>query len=321
MSGTKLAVFPAAGALGTSIYTHLLDLKLVEPTDVLLVSRHPEKIAAKYKDSGIEARRADYDEPQSFDHVFDGVSCLHLISYPTFAHKRRTEVHKLAIDAARHAGVSHIFYSSLAFGGDCKLDSKAHVMQAHLDTEKYLASIAAEDSSFTYTAVRQGIYSESFPIYTAFFTLKSENSQIQIPHDGSGPGIAWAKRDELGEATAQLTAQYVKSPKSFTYNNKTLLLSGPRVWGYDETLKVLGKAAGKDLHIQQVSVDEYVDQPSMQTFNEPYGPGETGRMWATAFEAIKDGECAVPSTMLGELLGREPEKYEDTIATIGKSIS
>jgi len=319
VANSKLAVFPASGALGSSIYTHLLDLELVIPSNLVLVARYPDKIPAKYRDAGVLVRKADYDEGESLEHAFAHVSCLHIISYPTFAHKHRTDAHKTAIDAARRSGVRHIFYSSLAFGGNCQLQSLAHVMQAHLDTEEYLASIAAKDSSFSYTVIRQGIYSESFPIYTAFFTLTSEQDEIQIPHDGSGSGVAWAKRDELGEATAQMMRLYTKSPKDFRYINKTVLLSGPKVWSYPETLSVLSNASGKQLRLRSVSVDEYVNQPSMQNFAQPYGLGDTGRIWATAFEAIKAGETAVPSTLLGELLGREPEDYEKTIAALASA--
>lgn len=101
-------------------------------------------------------------------------------------------------------------------------------MQAHLQTEAYLASLAASNSSFTFTVVRQGLYSESFPMYTSSFDLSNPTDSIRIPHDGGGPGLAWAKRDELGEATARLMADYLADPKGFSFVNKTLLLSGPR---------------------------------------------------------------------------------------------
>lgn len=93
-----------------------------------------------------------------------------------------------AIDAARRAGVKHIFYSSLGFASDVstgtlKSDSLAVVMQAHLDSEKYLASLAKADTDFTYTSIREGLYTESFPIYTAFFNPKSapDGAEVTIP--------------------------------------------------------------------------------------------------------------------------------------------
>lgn len=223
------------------------------------------------------------------------------------------QVHKLAIDAARKSGVKHIFYSSLAFAGDGNTTSAAHVMQAHLDTEKYLASVAAKDPSFTYTAVRIGLYSESFPLYTAFFDLKNPTSEVKIPHNGSGPGIAWAKQDELGNAMALLMKSYGENPRDFEYVNKTILLSGPRDWSLQETVEALGKAVKKPVKLVEVSVDEYAAQPQVQK-GLTYGAGDMAAVWATAFDAIREGEAAVSTPILAKILGREPESFDKTIA-------
>jgi hypothetical protein len=109
-------------------------------------------------------------------------------------------------------------------------------MQAHLDTERHLAKLASESASgsFTYTAIREGLYAESTPIYTAFFDPRDlstlHDGEVCIPHDGSGPGVAWVKRDELGEASARLIARFVEEGREgFEYVNRTVLLSGPRV--------------------------------------------------------------------------------------------
>jgi len=227
------------------------------------------------------------------------------------------QVHKHAIETARRSGVKHVFYSSLAFGGDCKPSSAAYVMQAHLDTEAYLSSVAKEDPTFTYTAIREGIYSESFPIYTAFFNLKSPTDTICVPYDGSGPGVAWAKQDDLGEASARLIAAYAKSPKDHPHINKAILLSGPRVWSYSETIKVLGKVTGRDVSVRNVSMDEYINQPQVAGAGG-YGSGENAVKMATAFVAFKSGETAVASPLLAETLGREPEPFDVTLADMAK---
>ena len=218
-----------------------------------------------------------------------------------------------AIDAARRAGVKHIFYSSLGFGGDLQDRSLAVVMQAHLDTEKYLAKLASEDAAFTYTSIREGLYSESTPIYTAFFDPRDRAAavdEILIPHDGSGPGISWVKRDELGEASARLIAGYVRDREGFPYVNKKVLLTGNREWSLAETVKVLGEIAGKpNLKIRQISVDEYVKLPQVQAV---FGSEEKARTWATAWEAVRAGETAVVTPELEKILGRKAEEFDVT---------
>lgn len=187
-------------------------------------------------------------------------------------------------------------------------------MQAHLDTEKYLASIAETDPTFTYTSIREGIYSESFPIYTAFFDPKqaADGAEVQIPHDGEGPGLSWVKRDELGEASAKLIAWYCGVDGQFPQRlvNDKVLLSGTRAISLAETVQLLGKTVGKSFTIRKISVDEYVKLPQVLG---GFGDEEKARTWATAWEAIRAGEAALVTPDMEHILGRQPEPYEKTL--------
>ena len=164
MSGVKkIAVFPAAGKLGTSVYTHLA--KLVPPRQLILISRHPEKISKDLIDAGAEVRKGDYDAPESLKGVFEGASYLFLVSYPSIQIDHRFQAHQRAINAALECspGIEHIFYTSLAFGGDGLPASKAYVMQAHLKTEAWLRSLVQSKPNLTFTAIREGIVSHKKP--------------------------------------------------------------------------------------------------------------------------------------------------------------
>ena len=86
----KVAVFPAAGKIGSSIYMNLFDL--VPPEDLLLISRSPEKIHPRLVTAGVQTRKADYNDTKSLDHAFDDISCLILISYPSIENDHRFEV-------------------------------------------------------------------------------------------------------------------------------------------------------------------------------------------------------------------------------------
>ncbi|KAK4034303.1 hypothetical protein C8A01DRAFT_49284 [Parachaetomium inaequale] len=315
-----IGIFPASGGLGTSTYTHLL--KLVPNDQVILINRNPENVPQQYIDAGVRVRKASYESTFSeLEYAFSGIDVLFLISYPSHVHDYRIKVQLPAVDAAKKAGVTHIFYSSLGFAGDHQSTSLAEVMQAHLDTERHLARLAAAPaSSFTYTSIREGLYAESTPIYTAFFDPRSvaesssNNGEILIPHDGSGPGVAWVKRDELGEASGRLIASYYhdhskggKEQGGFQFVNRTVLLTGPRVWSLAETVAVLGEIAGREVRIRAVPVDEYVRLPQVLA---KFGSEEMARMWATAWDAIRAGETAVVAPELAAILGREPEAFE-----------
>ncbi|KAL3961027.1 hypothetical protein ACCO45_006144 [Purpureocillium lilacinum] len=404
----SIAVFPASGALGTSTYTHLIaQLPPPPPSSALassasasprvtLISRFPEKVPRELlgtgeRSPGTHPRRFVRVPPETLRSAFAGHDVLFLISYPSHAHALRTRLQLPVVDAARAAGVRHVFYSSLAFAGNSPSSASslssaaaghdqtsrgggegvgattlAEVMRAHLDTEAYLARLAREDPSFTYTVVREGLYSESYPIYTAFFDVQRHarmyagggggggggdgdgdgtavpRHEILIPHDGSGPGISWVKRDELGEATARLIAWYAaaaaasgQAHRPFPYVNKTVTLTGPRVYSLAETARVLSRAAARggfssspskdkddgdayvdedSVRIREVSVDEYVAQPQVKA---AFGGDEVlARSWATAWDAIRAGETALVDGTLREVLGREPEAFEVTIRDI-----
>ena len=313
----RIAVFPASGKLGTSIYTHLS--KLVDPHRLILISRNPEKIPSDLPDAGVTARQANYNKLKSLDGVFEGASTLLLISYPSIEKEHRFHSHKAAIDAARRTGVSYIIYSSLAFGGNRSPDSVAHVMQAHLLTENYLKELNKNpgEKQFSFTAIRVGVYSESFPMYTGFPSLKNlvnpqiKDLEVHIPHDGLGPGVAWAKIDNLGEASAKLIKERLDSDGQ---RNDLLLLSGPQTWSIEETINVLCQITGKTIRLKQVSINKYVEQPVVKEKLGSHGPGnQVPQQWATSFEALERGECAVSSTELGRLLGREPESFQETL--------
>ena len=190
-------------------------------------------------------------------------------------------------------------------------------MQAHLETEVYLKSLAAfskKNAKFSFTVIREGFYSETFPMYIGFPNLQNPQGKLRIPHDGSGPGIAWAKMDDLGEATAKLVRNYHDSGAAGLpeYKDQIIVLTGPRAYSIVETVDILGAALGKKLEIESVDVEDYVKDPIVQRALMPYGQGDVPRKWATTFEAIKRGEAMVTSVRLEELLGRKPESFEVT---------
>ena len=160
--------------------------------DVIVSLYNPSGATQEIQSSGVEIRKGDFKQPETLDTAFQGGDKLLIVSYPSINYEIRVQSHKAAIDAAKRVGIKHIYYTSLAFAGD----SKAAVMQAHLDTEAYL-----RQSGITYTIIREGIYSESFPLYFGYWN-PSRGNEVRVPY-GDG-GIAWVCRDDLGEGTAKL---------------------------------------------------------------------------------------------------------------------
>ncbi|KAE8378825.1 hypothetical protein BDV26DRAFT_304053 [Aspergillus bertholletiae] len=183
-------------------------------------------------------------------------------------------------------------------------------MGAHLLTEQHLASLAAE-RQITYTAIREGLYSESFPVYTAWFNIHNPMYEIKIPHSGDSPGIAWVKTDDLGEATAKIIFSYVKGSGVFPWVNRVMLLSGPRAISLRETVDILGRVTGKSIKIKEISADEYAELPFKEKYW--YRGAILLKDYTSCWEAFKRGEAAVVSPLLGEILDREPEDFKTTV--------
>jgi hypothetical protein len=184
-------------------------------------------------------------------------------------------------------------------------------MRAHIDTEEYLQQLSKERPDFGYTVIREGLYTESYPLYTAFFDPENPRSEIKIPHDGSGPGIAWVKREELGEGSSELIRRFVERPADFKHRNSAVLLSGPKALTLAQTVAALSKLAKTEVKIQEVSPEDYAKQ-RQNAANFTYKGVDYSHAWVTSFEAFKRGEGSYVSPLLEELL-RKPEEFETTI--------
>ncbi|KAI0800226.1 NmrA-like family protein [Fomes fomentarius] len=288
---TKYVLTGTTGGIGSQVFKYLL--KFVPASDIIVSLYNPAGATQEIKDSGVEIRRGDYGDPASLDQAFAGADKLLIVSYPSIAHQLRVAQHKNAIDAAKRVGIKHVYYTSLAFASD----SVAAVMQAHLDTEKYL-----KESGLTYTILREGIYSESFSMYFGFWHASQKEDEVLIPH--SDGGIAWVCREDLGEGTAKIMVQG-------RYENETLLLSGSRSITLKEIAQKIFSISGRSLKLVVSTEDEYVKAHLGK--NGPRAEEEFLRKWATTYKALQRGELDVVDPLLQEVLGRELKPFEDTL--------
>ncbi|KAI0645023.1 NmrA-like family protein [Trametes meyenii] len=302
---TKYIVTGATGGLGSQILKHLL--QLVPPSDIIVSLYNPAGAPQWLQQSGATIRRGDYTDPASLDAAFAGAhdGKLLLVSHPSLTHALRAAHHRTAIDAARRAGVRHVYYTSLAFAVPSDADSAVEraplVMRAHIDTERDL-----RDSGLTYTILREGVYSESFAIYLGFFDPTDGRERVVIPH-GDG-AIRWTSREDLGEATAKIMVQD-------GYENETRVLVGPRSLTLSDVARQVSSLLGRTIHLTIGTEDEFVRENAAVRGDR--GGEDALRGWATTYEALGRGELDVPpDPLLREVLGREPRAFEDTLREV-----
>ncbi|KAI0182029.1 NAD(P)-binding protein [Hypoxylon sp. FL1284] len=328
---TTIAITGASGKLGGATLSALLARNLAPPPSIVaLTSAAPgspkwEALAAR----GVAVRHASFDDPGSFDAALAGVDRLFLVSTPHIARdfdrfdsggwdevpdgEGREAHHRVAIDAAARAGVAHLYYSSLAFAwaaGPAQR-SQAGVMRAHLRTEAYLARAPPP---LRVTVLREGLYNESWPLYLGYFAADGRDGRGEVRLAADGP-ICWTAIADLGLASA-----LVLTAPGDEYAGRTLYLSTRPAGAKSvaEIAALVGEARGGEVKVRTVGRAEherhYVEDRGM--------PAPAVRWWASTYEALAAGECAVNDLNLERLLagvGVKPTPVEECVrAMVGK---
>ncbi|KAI1269360.1 NAD(P)-binding protein [Xylariaceae sp. FL1019] len=330
---SKIAIIGASGKLGNATLSALLTHNLLPASQIIaLTSSTPSSQTwANLSRQGVTVRHATFEDPSTFTSALSDVECLFLISTPNISldfglpmtydgpsitsdpeARGREAHHKGAIDAALSAGVKRIVYSSLAFGfspatGGASDESKAGVMRAHLRTEAYLKSVVAK-SDTAVTILREGLYSESWPLYLGYFDVKDAKNERDVVHLAGDGKICWTAIHDLGVASAVV----LSSGDEFAGKTFYLSTKPHTAKSVSEIASLVGEARGKDVSVKIVGRDEhvryYVEERKM--------PKPAVEWWVSSYEALNQGECLVDDNMLDELLSRvglKPIPVEETV--------
>ncbi|KAE8367580.1 hypothetical protein BDV27DRAFT_123721 [Aspergillus caelatus] len=285
----KYLIVGVTGGLGRYVLDYFVANK---PLEEFAAASSRESNRKQFEDRGIAFRQVNYDDPATLDTAFQNVENVLFVSTNTFDNEKRRKQHQNFVEAAKRIGVKHVWYTSLAFGG-FKSDSKAAVQTAHLETEEMLRK-----SGVTYTSIREGIYTEAFPIFLNWYP---DSTSVPLPSDGP---MALTLRSELGEATARLMI-------AGGHENETVLLTAEDTIRPSEIVDIINNTTGRQVKFERVSPEEYI---------QIYGGNDKGgkpkaffQQTLTWYEGIEKGELATTHSLMGELLGREPTKPRDAI--------
>jgi uncharacterized protein YbjT (DUF2867 family) len=304
-----LALTSCTGKLGNAVLSAIIDNQLLDPSKLVLCtsSSLSDSRWDTFKSRGAQLRNFDFNKPDPS--TFEGCEKLFLVSTPNISldfndapnGKGREGAHIKAIKAALQAGVSHIYYTSLAFGSD----SQAGVMRAHLRTEAYLHELEKK-KGVKVTIIREGLYNESWPLYLGYYEPKGdERGEVVIAGDGK---ISWTSIKDLGLGTALVLVDESKK-----WEGRTFYLSNPpeMARSLEEIATLVGEVRGKRVGVKKVGREEYV---------EHYVASGKERVavewWSSSYAALERGECEIRDGTLGELLGSrgvEAKGVEETV--------
>jgi len=282
-----IIVTGATGQLGKGITEELLRRLPAEQIGVSV--RDPDK-ARDLAERGVRVRQAEFSDPGSLRHAFEGATQVLIVSAGTLG-EEGAQLHRNAIDAAREAGARRLLYTShMAVNPD----SLFPPMWTHAATEELLRA-----SGVPYTALRNGFYASS-----AAWLLGPaiQTGEVSGPQDGP---VSWTTHADLAEAAAVILADEGQ------FDGPTPPLTSSQALDLAQLGEVLADLTGRPSRRVTVPDDEY--RAGMVAAGLPEMRIDIS---AGLFAASRRGEFAATDPALGALLGRAPTSMREVLAEI-----
>lgn len=276
------AVTGATGQFGRLAIASLL--RRVDAGEIVALARDPAK-ALDLERLGVTVRAFDYDAPEGLPASLQGVKRLLFVSSDT--PDGRIAQHKAVIDAAVHAGIERIAYTSILHADTNPMS----LAESHLETERMIAA-----SGLSYAILRNSWYIENYLI----------GAEAAIAHGallgstGNGP-ISAATRADYAEAAAVILTG-ASGP------DRVYELAGDEGFTLFDVAEALGAAAGRAVQYRDLPEDEYREAL--------IGAGVPAGFAAALAEysaKAAGGILADQSRTLSGLIGRPTETMRDTI--------
>jgi NAD(P)H dehydrogenase (quinone) len=265
-----IGITGATGQLGRLVVEQL---KHRVPGDSLIaLVRTPAKAA----DLGVEARAADYGQPDALHSALAGVNTLLLISSSEIG--QRAAQHRNVIDAARKAGVQRIVYTTLLRADTSPLS----LAPEHVETEALLRA-----SGIAHTILRNGWYSEN---YTGSIAGALAGGAF-IGSAGEGRIAAAARADYAAAAVAVLTAP--------GHDGKTYELAGDSAWTLADLAAEISRQSGKPIPYKNLPEADYA--AALKGFGLPEAFAQAIASWDVA---ASQGALFDEGRQLSRLIGR-----------------
>jgi NAD(P)H dehydrogenase (quinone) len=280
-----ILVTGATGGLGHQTIDSLLTT--IPAAEIAALVRNLGKATDLVK-RGIDVRQADYFDYPALVQAFRGIDKVLLVSAVAFTDRVRQ--HRNVIDAAKEAGVKHLFYTSIQRSTNFVLQE---VTESDLATEAYLKA-----SGLIYTILKNGYYFEGLE-----YIIGSEvpNAEILFP---AGEGkTAFVKRTELAAATAALLT-------GEGHENQEYTLSGSEAYSFHDIARELSALAGRPIAYKSSELASYIEQKVAAGF-----PQVVANFFAQWGAAANHGMLAGTHDTVERMLGRKPTSLQEYLKT------
>ena len=274
----KIGITGATGQLGRHVVDKLKGK--VSADSIVALVRTPEKAA----DLDVETRVFDYNKPEDLAASLTGIDKLLLISGNELG--QRLPQHLAVIEAAKQAGVKHIFYTSILHADKSPL----MLGKEHLATE-----VAIKAAGLVYTFLRNGWYTEN---YTGSAKgAIGAGAFIGCAGDGK---ISSAARVDYAEAAAVILA-------GEGHENKIYELAGDTSYTLTELAAEISRQTGKTIPYNNLTEIQYAE--ILKSFGLPE---EVAKMFADSDTGASKGGLFDDAKQLSSIIGHPTT----TLATV-----
>ncbi|RAO12387.1 NmrA family NAD(P)-binding protein [Micromonospora noduli] len=282
-----IVVTGATGQLGSQIVDRLLDR--LSP-DAVGVSVRDVDRAAGLAEGGVRVRVADFTDPATLGHAFEGAGKVLIVS-AAIRGPGAFVANRAAIDAARAAGASRILYTSHQAASR---DSLFAAQPTHAATEEHLAGLG-----IPFTALRNGFYAStlSFSIGTAL-----ETGRLVAPADGP---VSWTAHADLAEAAA------VALTDDGVLDGVTAPLTASEMLDLEAVAAILSDITGRS--VERVVVDD--DQWRASAIERGM-PAAAADFTLGMYRAAREKEFAVTDPTLEAVIGHRPTPVRTVLEAI-----
>jgi NAD(P)H dehydrogenase (quinone) len=279
-----IVITGATGQLGRLVIDQLLAAQ-VPATDIVAAVRDPAK-AADLAARGVQVRHGDYSQPATLATAFAGADRLLLISSSEVG--QRLPQHRAVIEAAQHAGVGRLVYTSVL-----RADTSALGLAVeHRETEALIRA-----SGLPFTLLRNGWYTEN---HVASVPAALAHSVV-LGSAGEGRFATASRADYAAAAVAALTRNDVAG--------RTFELAGDSAYTLAEFAAEIARQSGKPVQYQDLPAAAF--EAALTGFGLPAG---LAAMLADSDVAASHGALFDDSHQLSALIGRPTTPLAQTLA-------
>jgi NAD(P)H dehydrogenase (quinone) len=283
----KIGITGATGQLGSIVVAKLKEK--VSADKIIALVRSTQKAA----DLGVEAREANYDQPETLEAALKGVDTLLLISSSEIG-KRATQ-HQNVIDAAKKNGVKRIVYTSLLHADTTSLS----IGEEHVATEA-----ALQQSGIPFTILRNGWYTENY----AGTIPGAIAGGAYLGSAGNGKVSAASRKDYAEAAVTVLTTN--------GHEGKVYELAGDEAFTLGDLAAEISKQSGKDIPYKNLPENEYA--AILSSFGLPEGLAGAIAGWDVS---ISKGDLFNDSKQLSNLIGHQTTPVSEVVSQAVKQPS